>query len=75
MSIAIRILGLCKWWKLRMLHGPEIPRVESVDLAVSRRNSVLYMTGNNMHDLFSINLERIKTNEMLRTLPFRVRAK
>lgn len=75
MSDAIRIPGLRKWWKLRMLHGPEIPRVESVDLAVSRRNSILYMTGHNTHDLFSINLERIRTDEVLRRLPSRVRAK
>lgn len=66
--------GLRKWWKLRMLHGPEIPRVESTDLAVSRRNSILYMTGHNTHDLFSINLETIRT-EVLWTLPSRVRAK
>lgn len=67
--------GLRKWWKLRMLHGPEIPRVESTDLAVSRRNSILYMTGHNTHDLFSINLERIRTNEVLWTVPSRVRVK
>ncbi|KYM75784.1 hypothetical protein ALC53_13848 [Atta colombica] len=66
MSIAIRISGLCKWWKLRMLHGPEIPRVQFSDLAVSRMNSILYMTGHNSHDLFSINLERISTDKLLR---------
>lgn len=71
-----RILGLRKWWKLRMLHRPEIPRMEFIDLAVSRTNSsILYMTGHNTHDLFSINLDRIRMNEMLWTLPFRVRAK
>lgn len=74
-SIAIRIPELRKWWKLRMLHGPGIPRVESIDLAVSRRNSILYMTGHNTHDLFSINLERIRTDEVLRTAALHVRAK
>lgn len=67
MSIAIRISGLRKWWKLRMLHGPELPRVQFTDLAVSRVNSILYMTGHNSHDLFSINLERISTDKLLRT--------
>ncbi|XP_018402693.1 PREDICTED: uncharacterized protein LOC108779724 [Cyphomyrmex costatus] len=59
--------GLRKWWKLRMSHGPEIPRVQSTDLAVSRMNSILYMTGHNSHDLFSINLDRIRTDKLLRT--------
>jgi len=75
MSIAIRIPGLRKWWKLRMLHGPEIPRVQSTDLAISRKNSILYMTGHNTHDLFSINLERISIDKLLRTRSSRVRAK
>ncbi|XP_012063539.1 PREDICTED: uncharacterized protein LOC105626858 [Atta cephalotes] len=65
-TIIIYSSGLCKWWKLRMLHGPEIPRVQFSDLAVSRMNSILYMTGHNSHDLFSINLERISTDKLLR---------
>jgi len=75
MLIAIQISGLRKWWKLRMLHGPEIPRVHSTDLAISRRNSILYMTGHNTHDLFSINLERLSTDKLLRIRSLRVRAK
>lgn len=58
-----------------MLHGPEIPRVESTDLAVSRRNSILYMTGQNTHDLFGINLESLSTDKLLRTVSSRVRVK
>jgi len=58
-----------------MLHGPGIPRVQSTDLAISRRNSILYMTGHNTHDLFSINLERLSTDKLLRTRSSRVRAK
>jgi len=61
----IQIPGQGKWWKLRMLHGPEIPRVHSTDLAISRRNSILYMTGHNTHDLFSINLEEVREDETL----------
>ena len=49
-----------------MLHEPEIPRAQFIDLAVSRINSILYMTGHNSHDLFSINLERISTDKLLR---------
>ncbi|KAL0104723.1 hypothetical protein PUN28_016391 [Cardiocondyla obscurior] len=67
-TIVVYSSGLRKWWKLRMLHGPEIPRVESTDLAVSRRNSILYMTGHSTHDLFSVNLEIIRTEETLSTI-------
>lgn len=56
----MQIPGRGKWWKLRMLHGPEIPRVHSTDLAVSRWSSTLYMTGQNTHDLFSINLDKVR---------------
>ncbi|XP_036141744.1 uncharacterized protein LOC105829551 isoform X2 [Monomorium pharaonis] len=59
---------LRKWWKLRMLHGSGIPRVESTDLAISRRNSILYMTGQHTHNLFGINLARISTDVLLRTV-------
>jgi len=60
-----KIPGQGKWRKLRMLHGPEIPCVHSTDLAISRRNSILYMTGHNTHDLFSINLEKVREDETL----------
>ncbi|XP_071635042.1 uncharacterized protein [Temnothorax longispinosus] len=70
-TIVVYSSGLRKWWKLRMLHGPEIPRVESIDLAVSRRSSTLYMTGHDTHDLFSIDLERIRTDGVLQITPSR----
>ncbi|XP_067211879.1 uncharacterized protein [Linepithema humile] len=63
-TIIIYSLGQDKWWKLRMLHGPEIPRVQATDLAISRKNSILYMTGQNTHNLFSINLEKVRTDEI-----------
>ncbi|XP_011639934.1 uncharacterized protein LOC105428997 isoform X1 [Pogonomyrmex barbatus] len=63
-TIVVYSSGLRKWWKLRMLHGPEIPYVESTDLAFSRRNSILYMTGHDTHDLFSINLKKTRTDEV-----------
>lgn len=58
-----------------MAHGPEVPRVYSSDLAISRKNSILYMTGHNTHDLFSINLEIIRTGRAFQTVPSRVRLK
>ncbi|RLU27454.1 hypothetical protein DMN91_001258, partial [Ooceraea biroi] len=66
-TIIVYSLGQAKWWKLRMLHEPEIPRVHSTDLAISRRNSILYMTGHNTHDLFSINLNKVREDEVFRT--------
>ncbi|XP_011164431.2 uncharacterized protein LOC105199162 [Solenopsis invicta] len=70
-TIIVYCSELRKWWKLKMLHGPEIPRVESTDLAVSRRNSILYMTGQNTHNLFGINLKKISTDKLLQTVPSR----
>ncbi|XP_011881010.1 PREDICTED: uncharacterized protein LOC105569275 isoform X2 [Vollenhovia emeryi] len=58
-TIVVYSCGLRKWWKLKMLHGPKVPRVQSVDLAVSRRNSILYVTGRDTHDLFSIDLDQV----------------
>ncbi|XP_017755153.1 PREDICTED: uncharacterized protein LOC108547235 [Eufriesea mexicana] len=46
-----------KWWRIKMIHGPEVPRVFSTDLAISWKNSTLYLTGSNTLNLFSINLE------------------
>lgn len=63
----LQIPGQGKWWRLKMLHGPEMPRVHTNDLAISRRNSVLYMTGHNTHDLFSINLDEVKAREVFWT--------
>ncbi|XP_011144827.1 uncharacterized protein LOC105186380 [Harpegnathos saltator] len=63
--IVVYCLGEGKWWKLRMTHGPEVPRVYSTNLAISRKHSILYMTGYHTHDLFSINLENIRTSQAL----------
>ncbi|XP_076244694.1 uncharacterized protein LOC143185509 [Calliopsis andreniformis] len=52
-----------KWWKIKMIHGPEVPRVFSTDLAISKKNSVLYMTGSDTLDLFSINLRELWDEE------------
>lgn len=52
-----------RWWRIKMIHGPEVPRVFSTDLAISRKNSVLYMTGSDSLDLFSINLQELWTEE------------
>lgn len=41
-----------------MTRGPEAPRIFSTDLAISKKSSVLYMTGDTL-DLFSINLEEL----------------
>ncbi|XP_033340399.2 uncharacterized protein LOC117228649 [Megalopta genalis] len=51
------------WWTLKMIHGPEVPRVFSTDLAISRDSSVLYVTGSASLDLFSINLEGLWTEK------------
>ncbi|XP_015429798.1 PREDICTED: uncharacterized protein LOC107186450 [Dufourea novaeangliae] len=48
-----------KWWTIKMVHGPEVPRVFSTDLAISKKNSMLYVTGSATLDLFSVNLEEL----------------
>ncbi|KOC60603.1 hypothetical protein WH47_07964, partial [Habropoda laboriosa] len=48
-----------RWWRIRMIRGPEVPRVFSTDLAISKKNSVLYVTGSETLDLFSVNLEEM----------------
>ncbi|CAL7935462.1 unnamed protein product [Xylocopa violacea] len=58
-SIIAFVPGKARWWKIKMIHGPEVPRVFSTDLAISGKNSMLYMTGSNTLDLFSINLEEV----------------
>ncbi|XP_076649428.1 uncharacterized protein LOC143357092 isoform X2 [Halictus rubicundus] len=52
-----------KWWTIKMIHVPEVPRVSSTDLAISRKNSVLYLTGSSSLNLFSINLEELWSEE------------
>lgn len=42
-----------------MIHGPEVPRVVSTDIAISRKNSALYMSGSSTLNLFSINLDEL----------------
>ncbi|XP_031828125.2 uncharacterized protein LOC116425066 [Nomia melanderi] len=48
-----------RWWKIKMIREPEMPRIFSTDLAISRKNSVLYATGSSSLDLFSLNLEEL----------------
>ncbi|XP_076386300.1 uncharacterized protein LOC105664198 isoform X1 [Megachile rotundata] len=48
-----------RWWRIMMVHGPEVPRVVSTDIAISRNNSVLYMSGSDTLHLFSINLDEL----------------
>nr|XP_034181021.1 uncharacterized protein LOC117604724 [Osmia lignaria] len=48
-----------RWWRIMMIHGPEVPRVVSTDIAISRKNSALYLSGSNTLHLFSINLEEL----------------
>ncbi|XP_076287432.1 uncharacterized protein LOC143212463 [Lasioglossum baleicum] len=52
-----------KWWTIKMIHAPQVPRVFSTDLAISRKNSVLYLTGSSSLDLFSINLKELWNEE------------
>ncbi|XP_078041013.1 uncharacterized protein LOC144472126 [Augochlora pura] len=58
-SIIVFTLEKGKWWTIKMIHGPEMPRVFSAELAISIKSSVLYLTGPASLDLFSINLEHL----------------
>ena len=52
-----------RWWKLKLHHDPSIPKVYSSDLAISRKTSLLYLTGYPSHDLFSIDLEELRSDK------------
>ncbi|XP_057331862.1 uncharacterized protein LOC130671801 [Microplitis mediator] len=57
--------GQRKWWKLHLQHGPTVPRVYTNDLAISRKNKRLYITGTNSLDLFYIDLDNLRNNDRL----------
>lgn len=48
-----------------MKHGPTVPRVYTNDLAISRKNKRLYITGTNSLDLFSIDLDKLRHKDRL----------
>ncbi|XP_034939902.1 major royal jelly protein 1-like [Chelonus insularis] len=54
-----------KWWKLKLLHKSTVPRIYTGDLAVSKRNSRLYLTGYKSLDLFSIDLDILRYEDFL----------
>ncbi|KAK2586168.1 hypothetical protein KPH14_001435 [Odynerus spinipes] len=62
-SIVIFNLEQAKWWKVKMEHDFRIPTVYSTDIAISQRNSMLYITGRDTLDLFAVNLDEIRKRE------------
>ncbi|XP_033222690.1 uncharacterized protein LOC117176544 [Belonocnema kinseyi] len=62
-SIIVYSLGHQRWWKLKLQHGPDIPIVYTSDLTISRKNSILYLTGYPSHDLFSVSLDELNNEK------------
>ncbi|XP_012284416.1 uncharacterized protein LOC105701867 [Orussus abietinus] len=55
--------GQRRWWRLKMVHGPNVPRVYSTEIAVSRKVPILYLTGYQSQDLFGIGLEELRNEK------------
>ncbi|XP_015591154.1 uncharacterized protein LOC107265820 [Cephus cinctus] len=62
-SIIVYSLGQRRWWRLRLVRGSNVPKIYSTDLAISRKSSLLYLTGYPSQDLFSVNLDESREDE------------
>ncbi|XP_046736874.1 major royal jelly protein 1-like [Diprion similis] len=59
-SIIVYSLTQRTWWKLKLSSEPHIPKIFITDLAISRKSPIMYLTGYQSDDLFSIDLDSIR---------------
>ncbi|XP_066592041.1 uncharacterized protein [Prorops nasuta] len=59
-TIIIYSLGQRKWWKVKLQHATNVQYLRITDFAISRKNSVLYLTASSSLDLFSVNLQQLR---------------
>lgn len=62
-SILVYSIALNRFWKIKLTHEPDIPKVYSSDLTICCRTSLLYFTGYPSRDLFSLDLEELLERE------------
>ncbi|KAG7211987.1 hypothetical protein KM043_011185 [Ampulex compressa] len=59
-SIVLFNLEQRRWWRINTIGVSNIPRLWSTQMAISRKNSILYLTGESTLELFGISLEEFK---------------
>ncbi|XP_015116476.1 uncharacterized protein LOC107040770 [Diachasma alloeum] len=60
--------GLRTWWTVKLRPPVDHPKIISTDLAICRKNQ-LFITGGNFLDLFSVNLELLRSEHSQALVP------